>query len=353
MLITRAPFRIPLGGGGTDIPVYAAERGGALITAAINQYIYISIHRRLLDELIWLSYSERETQTRVDDVKHPLIREALRTTGVDRSIEIHSMTELSAQVGLGTSSSFLTALLHGLYTYLDKPVSRQQLAQRATEIERIRLGHDGGIQDQYVASYGGFCSIENSSLSDVRVEQLHLAPGTVERLSRNLLLFYTGVNRCSSSVVARQQAENAKEAILTHYDSIKNIGLRAKDALLNDDLEAFGKTFDEHWQLKRRFSSDMTNDRFDWLYNRALLNGALGGKIIGAGGGGFFLFCVQDWRADSVRRALNEAGLIEVPFQFDFEGTTTVINKEMIVSAAADRAATRTRQSLELEALGS
>ena len=353
MLITRAPFRIPLGGGGTDIPLYAGERGGALITAAIDHYIYISVHRRLLDALIWLSYSERETQSSVDEIKHPLIREALRMTGIDRGIEIHSMTELSAQVGLGTSSSFLTALLHALYTYIDKPVSRHQLAAKATEIERERLKHDGGIQDQYVASYGGLCSIENDSLTDVRVEQLHLPAETAERLSRNLLLFYTGVNRCSASVVARQQAENKKDVILAHYDAIKEIGLNAKTALLEGRLEDFGKTFHDHWLLKRKISSDMTNDRFDWVYKLALKSGAVGGKIIGAGGGGFFLFYVED-RADApVRGALVDAGLIEVPFGFDFEGTTTVVNKEIIFSGAAERAEKRMRQSRELEALGS
>lgn len=329
MIITRAPFRIPLGGGGTDLPFYAEKRGGSLITAAINRYIYVSLHRRQLDRLIWLSYSERETQYEVSAVRHRLIREALRHAGVTSSVEIHSMTELSERAGLGGSSTFLVALLKALSEYLgtSSSVSKDTLAADAVHIEREVLKDHGGIQDQYIAAHGGLCLIENSSLTDVRVRPLTVGRDLLAELSRNLALFYTGVQRSSSDIIKAQTDENTTEELIRFYDSIKEISAAAQGALMRGDLDALGKTFHEHWLLKRRFTKRMTTNGLDVLYEQALRHGALGGKLVGAGGGGFFLFYVPAQQA-AFREQMEKQGLIHVPFCFDTEGVTTVLNRE-------------------------
>lgn len=327
MIITRAPFRISLGGGGTDLPFYAQEKGGFLITAAINQYVYVSIHRRQLDKLIWLSYSERETRHEVEAISHQLIREALKLVGGAPAVEIHSLTELSERTGLGGSSTFLTALLHALYTYQGSVVSKNKLAEDAVAIERTILKHDGGIQDQYISAHGGICSITNRSLTDVTVEPLSLKPDVLEYLSLNLLLFYTGVQRLSAPVVKAQTDENQQKDIVHFYDQIKDIGRLAKQRLLEGDLDNFGRTFHDHWMLKRRFTKKMSNDNFDSIYEKALRCGALGGKIVGAGGGGFFLFYVPG-NHERFSEQMKQLGLTQVRFAFDFDGTTTVLNTE-------------------------
>ena len=325
MVITRAPFRIPLGGGGTDLPFYAETRGGSLITAAINRYVYVFIHRRLLDKLIWLSYSEQEKQSNVNAVKHELIREALNLTGVNSSVEIHSVSEISDRSGVGGSSTFLTALLQALYTYKGSNVSKNKLAEDAIHIERVILKQNGGVQDQYVAAHGGFCSIENTSLTDVQIKNLPIKQDVIDKLSQNLLLFYTGVQRLSSSIIKTQTDERTSNEIIGFYDRIKDIGLTAKHALLTGDTDTFGKTFHEHWMLKRNFTKKMSNGSFDEIYEKAMQYGALGGKIIGAGGGGFFLFYVPDNQARFCEK-IKELGLTHLDFDFDFEGTTTLFN---------------------------
>ncbi len=328
MIITRAPFRIPLGGGGTDLPFYAEKKGGMLITAALNRYIYVSVHRRQLDRLFWLAYSERETKKKLNDVEHHLIREALRLTKTKPGIEIHSMTELSERAGLGGSSTFLVALLQALYAYRGENVSKNKLAEDAVHIERAVLQDHGGIQDQYVAAHGGICLIENTSLTEVKVHALPVKQETLNRLSKNLLLFYTGVQRLSSSIVKSQTEENTPEAIVRFYDRIKEIGIAAKKHLLSGEVDRFGETFHKHWILKRKFTKKMSTDAFDELYTVALQKGALGGKIVGAGGGGFFLFYVPD-NHKAFSEEMKRRGLIQVEVGFDFGGTETILNKEI------------------------
>lgn len=326
MIIARAPFRISLGGGGTDLPFYANHKGGSLITAAINHYAYVSLHRRHLDKLIWLSYSNQETQEQVDNIQHSLIREALRMVEAGPSVEIHSIPELSGQVGLGGSSAFLVALLLALYSYKGMSISKEKLAQEATHIERIILQNHGGIQDQYISSYGGFRVIENDSLTSVKVYDLSLSQDVIDRLSENLLLFYTGVKRNSSAIIQAQKEENLDKDIISFYDKIKEIGYTAKQALFKGDLEAFGKTFHEHWMLKKELAKEISNDNFDLIYNKALQNGAIGGKIVGAGGGGFFMFYVPGEHARFCDK-MKELGMIQIKFNFDFEGAVTVFNE--------------------------
>ncbi len=328
MIITRAPFRVSLGGGGTDLPFYAGKKGGCLITAAITHYIYVSVHRRQLDKLIWLSYSEQETQSTVGAIRHQLIREALKQVGGAPSIEIHSMTELSEGTGLGGSSTFMAALLQALYTYKGSVVSKDKLAEDAVKIERIILRNEGGVQDQYAAAHGGICLIENTSLTDVKVRQLPVKAEIIKHLSQNLLLFYTGVQRLSAPVVKAQTEENNPKEIVRFYDKIKEIGVSAKEMLLSGDLDNFGRTFHEHWIRKREFTKKMSNDTFDQVYGQALRRGALGGKIVGAGGGGFFLFYVPK-NHKKFSEDMKKIGLIQVKFGFDFEGTTTILNKNI------------------------
>ena len=328
MIIVRAPLRISLGGGGTDLPFYAENKGGSLIAATINRYIYVTVHRRLIDDLIWLSYSEREAQKDVNEVKHHLIRESLKLAGISSAVEIHSMTKLHERTGLGGSSTFLVALLQALYAYKGLEVTKEKLAHDATHIERIILQNEGGIQDQYIAAHGGFCAIENKSLTDVKVFRLDLPSTTIEKLSQNLLLFYTGVKRSSSEIVKAQTEENKPEEVIAFYDNIKNIGFKAKQALFDNNLDSFGKTFHEHWMLKREFTQKMTNDNFDLIYEQALENGALGGKIIGAGGGGYFLFYVPE-NQEKFCAKMKELNMIQVKFNFDLEGVKIILNENM------------------------
>lgn len=328
MIITRAPFRIPLGGGGTDLPFYSEIKGGSLITAAINRYVYIHIHPRLLDKLIWLSYSEHETQSDVNAIKHELIREALKFTGITSAVEINSISEISDRSGVGGSSSFLTALLYALYAFKGSSVSKNKLAEDAVHIERVILNQSGGIQDQYIAAHGGFCFIENTSLTDVQVQNLPVKHDVIDKLSQKLLLFYTGVQRLSSTIIKAQSDEHNHSEIIDFYDRIKDIGLVAKKALLAGDTDTLGKTFHEHWMLKRDFTKKMSSDNFDEIYEMALKRGALGGKVIGAGGGGFFLFYVPDNQAKFCEK-MKELGLVHMHFGFDFEGTTILFNRHI------------------------
>lgn len=327
MIIARAPFRIPLGGGGTDLPLYAEARGGHLISAAINRYIYISVHRRQLDKLLWLNYSERETQRDVTAIKHHLIREALKLAGVTAGVEIHSMTELSERSGLGGSSTFLIALLRALAAYRDVEVSKNTLAEDAVHIERVILKNHGGIQDQYIAAHGGLCRIENSSLTNVRVHSLPVKQEVLDRLTRNLLLFYTGVQRSSAVHIKAQEDERTRDEFLGFYDTIRDIGRRAERMLLDGNLHGFGETFHEHWMLKRSFTTKMTNGDFDRLYDRARREGAIGGKLVGAGGGGFFLFYVPTRQTEFCER-FGQLGLTHVPFSFDWDGATIIHQRE-------------------------
>lgn len=325
MILTRAPFRIPLGGGGTDLPFYAQARGGSLIAVAINLHIYVSLQPRLLDELIWLNYSQHEVETDVNEVKHGLIREALKMSGVTSAVEIHYMTELSEKAGVGGSGSFVVALLRALYELRGLSVFPDRLAKDAVTIERTILGLSGGVQDQYVAAYGGFCAIDNNSLTDVRVERLAVTPDVADALNRRLVLCYTGIQRSSADIINAQVDNHSPEDLIDFYDRIKDIGHIAKRALLDGDLDTLGKSFHEHWMLKREFVRTSASDNFDHIYDEAIHCGALGGKIIGAGGGGFFLFYVPD-NQDGFSRKMNERGLIKVPFGFDYQGATTMVN---------------------------
>jgi D-glycero-alpha-D-manno-heptose-7-phosphate kinase len=327
MLIARSPLRISLGGGGTDLPSYYREHGGFLVAGAINKYVYITLHRTFNDELI-VKYSKLERISHAREVEHPIIREALALLGMDgRYLEIASMADIPAGTGLGSSGSFTTALLKGLHAWNRHLVHPEQIAAQACQIEIERLGEPIGKQDQYIAAFGGLTCFEFLPDDTVKAWPLAVSQDTREELEDNLVLFFTGYSRSASSILREQdQRSKAHDADMTrnlHY--IKELGLRSKKALESGALDEFGALMNEHWQHKKARSKGMSNAAIDEFYDLALANGALGGKLIGAGGGGFLLFYTTD--KPRLLRAMRAKGLSEVRFHFDFEGTTLVINE--------------------------
>lgn len=325
MIITRSPLRISLGGGGTDLPSYYSRHGGFLIAGAIDKYVYITIHRTFVDELI-VKYSKLERVPSARELQHPIIREALALVGLDgRYLELTSMADIPAGTGLGSSGSFTTALLKALHTHQRQLVDAASLAEQACHIEIERLGEPIGKQDQYVAACGGLAVYEFAPDGRVTVTPLRLPAQTLYELEANLLLFFTGYTRAASDIL-REQDERSRALDPSMIDNLheqKRLGVESRDALESGDLLRFARIMNEHWQLKRQRSRAMSSPRIDAWYERALASGAVGGKLIGAGGGGFLLFYAQD--TARLRRAMEAEGLTEVRCRFDFEGTKVVI----------------------------
>ncbi len=320
MIITRSPLRISLGGGGTDLPSYFDEHGGFLVAAAIDKYIYINIHRRFTDGYL-IKYSHLEEAQAVDEIKHPIVRECLRYVGAPRNLEITSMADIPAGTGLGSSGSFTTALLQALHCHGKALVNPQRLAEEACYIELDVLREPIGKQDQFIAAYGGITCFEFMREQPVTAYPLQISDETLFNLEDNLLLFFTGYSRSASSILKEQDAKSKErdEEMMANLHFVKELGYRSKFALEAGELIEFGRLMDEHWQRKKARSGSMSNPDIDRWYGAALENGAVGGKLIGAGGGGFLMF----YAADKVRlrHAMRGLGLREVRFRFDFEGT--------------------------------
>lgn len=324
MIITRSPLRIALGGGGTDLPSYYREHSGFVIAAAIDKYVYITLHHTFVQELI-IKYSQMERVKVVDEVQHPLIREALRLTEVGAPyLEITSMADIPAGTGLGSSGSFTTALLKALHTVKKNLIHPQELAEQACHIEIEILKEPVGKQDQYIAAYGGITCFHFLPNDQVEAWPLKIDADTLYNLEDNLLLFFTGYSRSASNILREQDVKslcNDKEMIANlHF--VKELGQESKEALERGDLVRFAELMNVHWAHKKQRSAHMSNDRIDLWYEVARANGALGGKVIGAGGGGFLMFYAED--KVRLRRAMREAGLEEVRFRFDFEGTKVI-----------------------------
>lgn len=321
MIIVRSPLRITLGGGGTDLPSYYRENEGFLIAAAIDKYVYITVHQTFVEELI-IKYSKLERVTSLDDIEHPIVREAFKLLGVPgRSLEVTSMADIHAGTGLGSSGSFTTALLKALHTLLHNLVPAHDLAEQACHIEIDLLGEPIGKQDQFIAAYGGITCFEFTRDDEVKAYPLSISEEIRHNLEDSLMLFYTGASRSASSIL-KDQDERTKKAdsdIITNLHYVKELGLRSKAALEAGRLEEFGSIMHEHWLNKRKRSGGMSNPKIDEWYDLAIRNGAIGGKLIGGGGGGFLMFQTADKRR--LRHAILEAGLKEVRFRFDFEGT--------------------------------
>ena len=321
MIITRSPLRISLGGGGTDLPSYYREHGGFVIAAAIDKYVYITLHQTFVRELI-IKYSKLERVASVDEVQHPLIREALRVTGVGAPyLEITSMADIPAGTGLGSSGSFTTALLKALHTLKKNLMHSQDLAEQACHIEIEILKEPVGKQDQYIAAYGGLTCFRFLPNDRVEAWPLKINTDTLYNLEDNLLLFFTGYSRPASEILREQDVRSRQNdtAMIANLHRVKELGRESKDALEAGDLARFGALMNVHWEHKKQRSANMTTDRIDRCYTLARNSGALGGKVIGAGGGGFLMFYTED--KIRLRRAMREAGLQEVRFRFDFEGT--------------------------------
>jgi len=324
MVITRSPMRITLGGGGTDLPSYYEQYGGFLISAAIDKYVYITIHRRFKEEL-FLKYSKYESVSSVNDIEHPIFRECFRMLGMDgKFIEISSLADIPAGTGLGSSGSFTTALLKALYSYNNQIVSARFLAEKACDIEIDRLGEPIGRQDQYIAAFGGITVFEFLPGGRVEVTPLNLRKETLYNLEDGLILFFTGYSRSASAILKEQDDKSKKndDEITANLHFVKELGKRSRESLEAGNLRAFGELMNVHWENKKKRSGGMSNGKIDEWYNLALKNGAVGGKLIGAGGGGFLMFYAEDKMR--LRRTLTEAGLEEVRFRFDFEGTKVV-----------------------------
>ncbi len=324
MIITRSPLRISLGGGGTDLPSYYREHGGFVISAAIDKYVYITLHQTFFEDLI-IKYSQMERVRRVEDIQHPLIREALKLADQEANyLEITSMSDIPAGTGLGSSGSFLTALLHALHIHTKTNVPKQELAEQACHIEIERLAEPVGKQDQYIAAFGGITSFEFRNDNTVAVGPLKISPETLANLEDNLVLFYTGYTRSASEILRDQdtKSKGRDQAMVDNLHFVKELGFRSKEALESGDLRSFAEIMHVHWQHKKQRSKVMSNSMIDEWYELARKSGALGGKLIGAGGGGFLMFYTED--KTRLRHAMREASVREVRVRFDFQGTMLV-----------------------------
>jgi D-glycero-alpha-D-manno-heptose-7-phosphate kinase len=325
MVITRSPLRITLGGGGTDLPSYYRHHGGFLVAAAIDRYVFVTAMRPFT-EGIYLKYSKLEHVDRVDDVQHPIIREAIRMLGFcTPQIEITTLADIPSGTGLGSSGSFSTALLKALYAHRRRLLHPRELAELACEIEIGRLGEPIGKQDQYIAAYGGITCFTFNPDETVEAEPLRISVDAMHDLEDNLLLFFTGYTRPAGAILQDQKVrtERADAKMLENLHLVKELGLRSRKILESGDTAAFGALLHEQWGQKKHRSGDMSNPKIDEWYELGRRNGAIGGKLVGAGGGGFLLFYSENHRL--LRAAMSQAGLQEVRFRFDFEGTKLLL----------------------------
>lgn len=325
MLISRSPLRLSLGGGGTDLPSYYSQFGGFFIAAAMDKYVYLTLHRTFQPEII-LKYSEMEKVKSVDAIKHPIIRECLRTVGIeDISLEITSMANVPAGTGLGSSGSFTTGLLKLLNSHVGKVMSPRALAEQACHIELDLLKEPIGKQDQYIAAFGGITCFEISPTGEVEVYPAQMSRETFYDLEDNLMLFFTGFSRPAGKILKEQndKSKSGDTAMLEGLHFIKDIGKQTEKYFREGNLGGFAELMNAHWDYKKKRSGAMSNPVIDEGYELALKNGAIGGKLIGAGGGGFLMFYAED--KSRLRRVLGEKlGLKELRFRFELEGTKLI-----------------------------
>lgn len=328
MILSRAPYRIPLGGGGTDLPSFYGNHGGFILSAAIDKYLYICVNRPAADDLIRLKYSRYEEVAHPSEIEHDLVRPTLQLLGLDRKLEIVSMADVPAGTGLGSSGTYLVALLVALHELQKTRVDTQALAELACHVEIELAGHPSGKQDQYLAAFGGFTTLEIDRDGVVQVGELALSPSTMEDLRSSLVVFYTGITRSSSAILGDQKSatERGEAGVLDSLHHTKELGYRIKSALEDGDLDSFGLMLHEHWVNKKMRSTDIGGSDIDRWYELARRAGALGGKVMGAGGGGFMLFYCPGRTKAAVREVLTEAGLREMPFGFESHGARVMVN---------------------------
>lgn len=323
MIIVRTPLRISIGGGGSDLPSYYEKFGSFFISAAIDKYIYISINKTFTNEYN-IRYSSQERVTDPGQIQHPIVREAIKLHRLG-PLEIVSLADIPAGTGLGSSGSFTVGLLRAIYAYRREPVTISSLAEEACHIEMNLLKEPIGKQDQYIAAFGGLTCFEIEKSGQVSVSPLAITSASMHDLEDHLVLFFTGYSRNASTLLADQKikSEAADDDMIKNLHFVVELGREIKKALLSGNNQVFANLMHEHWLHKRKRSSDMSNDNINRWYDVAMANGALGGKLIGAGGGGFLLFYTEDKKR--LRNAMGEVGLEEVRFRFDFEGTKTLV----------------------------
>lgn len=328
MIVARAPLRVPLGGGGTDLPSYYSRFGGFFISAAIDKYVYVTVNRPASDDLIRLKYSRSEEVSHVHELEHDLVRASLQELDLSRNLEIASMADVPAGTGMGSSGSYLVALLMALHTLKRDHQPKWELAEQACHIEIDLAGHPVGKQDQYVAVWGGLNCFEVNGNGDVIVTALKIPSYALEDLERCLLLFNTGSTRASNSILSQQKndTERGDPAVVESLHRTKELGAAIKDALEEGDLARFGHLLHQHWVNKKSRSSRISDGRIDHVYEMAREQGALGGKLIGAGGGGFLMVLAENGNLRRVREAVCSAGMSEMPFRFDLEGAKTLLD---------------------------
>ncbi len=327
MIVSRAPVRFSLGGGGTDLPSYSREHGGYVVAAAVDKFVFVCVARRF-QETIRLAYSESETVESVEQLRHRIFKEALKMTSVLKGIELHSLADVPANTGLGSSSSFTVALLNGLHAYRREYVPIEQLAREACELEIERLGEPIGKQDQYIAAYGGVSAMTFNPDGTVHVERLALRDEVIDELESNLVIYYSGVER-SASAVLKEQAKTIvqnKDDAVQRMHRIKALGHDTKKILLSGQVDTYGEMLHEHWTNKRKLAANMADSAIDEHYEAARKAGAIGGKLMGAGGGGFFMFYVRAAERRRVHETLAARGLQPMRFRFDFDGARIMAN---------------------------
>lgn len=327
MIITRTPFRVTLGGGGTDLPSYYEKYGGFVCSAAINKYMFINLNKPEVDDLIRIKYTKSETVETRAQIQHDIARTAMEMTGIDKAIEIASMADVPAGTGLGSSSCYAVGLLNAFHTMKREHKSLQDLAEEACRLELDLMGKPIGKQDQYIAAFGGLTILDIARDGRVTVRKVDILDDTIDDLNRNMLMFYTNTSRSADAILAEQSrgAKEEKPDVVESMHTIKDLGYQIVEALETGNITKVGLLFDKHWQSKKKISQKMSNPRFDEIYDEAKANGALGGKITGAGGGGFFVFYVEEKLAD-FRAAMKKLELREMRYRFDFEGTKVLIN---------------------------
>jgi len=331
MIISRTPVRITLGGGGTDLASYYSKYGGFLIAAAIDRYVFISANKRFYDS-IRLSYSQTEIVDDISQIKHRIFREALRLLDIKKGIELVSIADVPASCGLGTSSSFTVSLLNALHAYKRDFVTQKHLAEEACHIEIDILREPIGKQDQYIAAFGGITCLTFERNGDVIVEPLRISDETLDQLESNILLFYTGIERSASEILSEQDEKSKRDDPKTvdNLHRIKEIGLETRRALETGVVDKFGELLHVHWETKKQRSQRMSDPFIDECYEAARKNGALGGKLIGAGGGGFLMFYGHNHDKPKLSQAMKKMGLKPLRFHFDFEGAKILVNMKRL-----------------------
>jgi D-glycero-alpha-D-manno-heptose-7-phosphate kinase len=322
MIIVQTPLRVSLFGGGTDFRSFFLEEGGCVLTSAIDKYIFVTIKRRF-DEKLRVGYTQTEMVDRVSEIQHDLIREAFVITGIDRGVEITTMGDIPSRgSGLGSSSTVTVGTLHAMYALKGEMVTTECLARQACEIEIDRLGKPIGIQDQYIAALGGLRFMEFKTNGEVLAQKIELSPSQARRLNENLLLFFTGITRRSGSILEEQKQNiNHRRTVLCE---MKKMAYVARDELLSGNMDVIGELLHESWVLKKQLASKISNGGIDEMYAAARRAGAIGGKITGAGGGGFLLLYCPHEKQEAVRVALRD--LQELPFQLEHSGSKVIFN---------------------------